>query len=150
MNICRKSHVVTLIGFVSHFSTHLSDKRSMSNKGCNNGKDQCVHSLIYIYYIYNSAPPSAAYICQWIESALVHIMACYAFGAKPLSEPMLDYCQMDSLIPAWIKNYMSSKVWEEITYPFPNFNGCTIEVWEWISNFISHYIRDIITYPCWD
>ena len=30
---------------------------------------------------------------------------------------------------------MPDKVWDEITYPFPNFNGCTIEVWEWISNF---------------
>ena len=30
------------------------------------------------------------------------------------------------LIPAWISNYMPIKVWDEITYPFPNFNGCTI------------------------
>ena len=21
-------------------------------------------------------------------------------------------------------------MWDEITYPFPNFNGCTIEVWD--------------------
>ena len=28
---------------------------------------------------------------------------------------------------------------DEITYPFPNFNGATVEVWEWISNFISHF-----------
>ena len=28
---------------------------------------------------------------------------------------------------------MPSKVWDEITYPFPNFNGATVEVWEWIS-----------------
>ena len=27
---------------------------------------------------------------------------------------------------------------EEITYPFPNFNGCTVEVWEMKSNFIPH------------
>ena len=27
-------------------------------------------------------------------------------------------------------------MWDEITYPFPNFNDATIEVWEWISNFI--------------
>ena len=24
-------------------------------------------------------------------------------------------------------------MWDEITYPFPNFNGATAEVWEWIS-----------------
>ena len=40
-------------------------------------------------------------------------------------------------------------MWDEIIYPFPNFNGCTIEVWEWISNFTPHFIMDVITYPCW-
>ena len=24
--------------------------------------------------------------------------------------------------PAWISNHKPSKVWDEITYPFPNFN----------------------------
>ena len=33
-----------------------------------------------------------------------------------------------TLIPAWISNYMPGKVWGEITYPFLNFNGCTVEV----------------------
>ena len=33
----------------------------------------------------NSSPPSAAYICHWIRSVLVQIMACRIFGAKPLS-----------------------------------------------------------------
>ena len=28
-------------------------------------------------------------------------------------------------------------MWYEITYPFPNSNGCAVEVWEWISNFLS-------------
>ena len=28
-------------------------------------------------------------------------------------------------------------VWDDITYPFPNFNGAPVEVWEWTSNFIS-------------
>ena len=42
---------------------------------------------------------------------------------------------------------MPSKVWDEINYPFPNLNGCTIELWEWISNFIRHFIMDVITYP---
>ena len=42
---------------------------------------------------------------------------------------------------------MLKKVWDEITYPFPNFNGFTVEVWEWVSNFIQHFIMDVITYP---
>ena len=36
--------------------------------------------------------PSAAYVRQWICSALCQIMACRLFGANPLSEPMLVYC----------------------------------------------------------
>ena len=43
----------------------------------------------------NSSPPSAAYMCQWTGSALVQIMACCLFGAKPLSKPMLGCCQLD-------------------------------------------------------
>ena len=45
---------------------------------------------------------------------------------------------------------MHSNVWDEITYPFPNFNGATVEVCEWKSNSIPHYIKDVIVYPCWD
>ena len=33
-----------------------------------------------------------------------------------------------SLIPAWISNYIHYNVRGEITYPFLNFNGCTVEV----------------------
>ena len=55
-----------------------------------------------------------------------------------------------TLIPAWISNHMPSKVWDEATYTFPNFNGCTVNVWEWISNFILRFMMDLIIYPCWD
>ena len=43
----------------------------------------------------NSSPPSAAYMRQWTGSALVRVIACRLFGAKPLPEPMLTYCQLD-------------------------------------------------------
>ena len=33
-----------------------------------------------------------------------------------------------TLIPARISNHMPYKVWYEITYPFLNFNGATLEV----------------------
>ena len=42
------------------------------------------------------------------------------------------------------------KVRNIITYPFPNFNGCAVDVCECISNFIPYYVIDIITKPCWD
>ena len=44
----------------------------------------------------NSSPPSAAYMRQWIGLALVQVMACHLLGTKPLPEPMLSYCQLDS------------------------------------------------------
>ena len=46
-------------------------------------------------YSINSSPPSAAYMHQWIRSALYHIMACHLFSAKPFSKPILDYGQLD-------------------------------------------------------
>ena len=51
----------------------------------------CVIRLKWI----NSSPPNVAYMCQWIDSASVQIMACRLFGAKPLSEPMLIFCKLD-------------------------------------------------------
>ena len=45
--------------------------------------------------IFNSSPPSAAYMRQCIGSALIEIMACRLFGTQPLSQPMLGYCQLD-------------------------------------------------------
>ena len=55
-----------------------------------------------------------------------------------------------TLIPAWINNHMPRKMWAEITYPFPNLNGCTVEFWELTTNFIPPFIMDPITHPCWD
>ena len=43
----------------------------------------------------NSSPPSAAYMRQWTGPPLVQIMAWCLTGDKPLSEPMLTYCQFD-------------------------------------------------------
>ena len=40
---------------------------------------------------FNSLRPSDAYMRRWTGSSLVQIMASRLFGAKPLSEPMLEY-----------------------------------------------------------
>ena len=39
---------------------------------------------------FNSLRPSNACMRRWIGSSFVQIMACRLFGAKPLSEPMLE------------------------------------------------------------
>ena len=36
-------------------------------------------------------------------------------------------------------------MWDEITYPFSNFNGATVEVGDGISIFIPHFIIGVIT-----
>ena len=56
------------------------------------------------YVVNNSSLPSAAYMRRWTGSALVQVMACRLFGAKPLPEPMRVYYQLDS--------------WEQISLKF--------------------------------
>ena len=46
-------------------------------------------------WVNSPSTPSATYMRQWIGSALFQIMACCLFSAKPLSKPMLGYCQLD-------------------------------------------------------
>ena len=58
----------------------------------------------------NPSPPSAAYMRLWIGSALVQIMACRLFGAKPLSKPIPGYCQLDLYEQTSVKFYKNSKV----------------------------------------
>ena len=63
---------------------------------------------------------------------------------------MYHDCLFNSKQKPWISNYTHYNVWDEINYPFLNFNGATVEVKEWISNFTPHFTRHVITYPCWD
>ena len=48
-----------------------------------------------LLYLRLTRLPLVPYMRQWIGSALAQIMACRLFGAKPLSKPMLGYCQLD-------------------------------------------------------
>ena len=40
---------------------------------------------------------------------------------------------------------MTTKVWNEITYSFPNFNGAAVEICDWINNLTPHIIGHVIT-----
>ena len=44
--------------------------------------------------VYGLISPSATYMHQWTGSALVQVMACRLFGAKPFPEPMLTHGQL--------------------------------------------------------
>ena len=63
-------------------------KMQWSFYGWQGGASECDISLVHLL-------PNVAYMRQWTGTALVQIMAWRLFGAKPLSEPMLDYCQLD-------------------------------------------------------
>ena len=66
----------------------------------------------------------------------------YRFVAlRSITGPLL--LQDIILIPAWISNCIHYKVGYEFTYPFPHFNGATVEVWKWIRNFFPHFTRKV-------
>ena len=58
---------------------------------------------------FNSCCPGAAYMRRWTWSASVQIMACRPDGAKPLSEPMLKYCQLEHKEQISMKLYLKLK-----------------------------------------
>ena len=45
----------------------------------------------------------------------------------------------------WISDHKRYEAWDRIIYPYPNFNGATVEVWEWINHFIQHFTKHVIT-----
>ena len=49
----------------------------------------CIQQPCQIFTFINSSSPSAAYMHQWIGSALVQLIACHLVGTQPLSKPML-------------------------------------------------------------
>ena len=53
---------------------------------------------------------------------------------------------MGPLLLTWITlNHIHYEAWGEIAYSFPNFNGCTDEVWESQSNSIPQFTEHVIT-----
>ena len=45
---------------------------------------------------------------------------------------------------------MPGEVCDEITYPFPNFNSCTVDAWDLIIDFMPYIIMNVIIHPYWD
>ena len=76
----------------------------------------------------------------------IFIITIYSKRNRPL---LLTWFTL-TLILAWLRNYTNNKVLNKITYPFPNFNGATVDVWEWICTFIKYSTGHVITYPWWD
>ena len=49
-----------------------------------------------LIYEVNSLRPGDALCGIEVGSSLVHVMACHLFSAKPLPEPLLIYCHVDT------------------------------------------------------
>ena len=99
----------------------------------------------------------AQQILSGCVTSTVHPLTIFNVSYKPLFK-QYHYCRQYIISfrykISFARNYcfvlMPIKVRAEITYLFPNFNGCTVELWKWISNFISYFIMDVITSPYWD
>ena len=119
------------------------------------------HVVIGLEFMQTSEAHSIGKICSVIFSSKSNILVTFFASLSLLY--FMQYHMMQfilrklhtnptllhlTLIPAWINNYVHYKVWDGITCPFPNFHGCTMEVWGWISNFIPHSITDVITHSC--
>ena len=67
-------------------------------------------------------------ISDYLEKNITALLAeCRFANYKPDTSNSI-YKHGLTLITAWISNHMPSNMWDEITYPFLNFNGCTVEV----------------------
>ena len=71
---------------------HLSP---MAKRSKNNYCHSTVCGTTSMTYTINSLRPSDAYMHQCHIPTLLQMMACCLAGAKPFSEPMLGYCQLD-------------------------------------------------------
>ena len=54
------------------------------------------------------------------------------------------------MIVSLISYYIHHEVWDGIAYPFPNFNGATVDVLVWKDNSIPRFTGHLINYLCWD
>ena len=70
---------------------------------------------------------------RFLKRSVKYIRNWFGVGSLDFSAARDPFHKHGSILfPAW--NHILSKVWDEITYPFPNFDGSTVEFGDWISN----------------
>ena len=95
----------------------------------------------------------------WQDTLDIHLLcASYYFVAIVVLGGVISHLSISTrgpfyqhrltLIPTWISNYICYQMRDEISYPFPKFNGCTVEIWKWMSNLIIRFTGHVITYLC--
>ena len=80
------------ITWCNQFTCHSSGQIMNHSSKCQETTEKYVSHFVS-WSIFNSSPPSATYMRQWIGSALVLIMACRIFGTKPVSQLLPGICQ---------------------------------------------------------
>ena len=78
-------------------------------------------------------------MCQWTGPALVQVIACRLFGAKPLPEPMLPYCRLDTREQTSMKfesKYKSFHSWN-CMWKCRLRNGGHFVQGRWVNNVVS-------------
>ena len=66
--------------------------------------------------------PIFCFCCGYLMEDVLYILYDYSISARGSF-----YWHGLTLITACISNHMPGKMWDEITYPFLNFNGFTVE-----------------------
>ena len=88
---------------------------------------RCHVICLYVaYYTVYSSPPSATYVHLWTGSALVQVMACRLFDAKPFPEPMPTSPQLDPWEHTSVKfklKYKTCHAWK-CSWSCRLWNGC--------------------------
>ena len=92
-----------------------------------------------LYALIDNITVTYVHWCALFE--LVWVTGYAYMSDSPMNMVSHTFCVTQST--ASISNHMPSNVWDEITYPFPNLDGCIIELIEWISYFVSHYTMDV-------
>ena len=70
----------------------------------------------------------------------INLMSLEAANTKSMRNPRIPLPILLTCNLPRISNHIHYHLWDEITYPFPNFNGTVVEVWKWISILIPHFI----------
>ena len=80
-------------------------------------------------------------ICEWLNSGTSRVLCkfIHVFFMHCSNHESDSHDHVITLIPAGISNYTYRNAWDEIIYPFPNFNGAVVHVWEWMINLIPHH-----------
>ena len=95
--------------------------------------NKCLIALIHIYYHINLFELKPTIAKNFNDN--INLSLCFSVFVWVCNKRIYNSCSSClfyehglTLVPAWTSNYTHYKMWDEITYPFPNFNGWTVYV----------------------